>query len=314
MRQLKIITTLCLLTLSSFVFAKDVRVVSSIYPYQQIANAILTKPSELIVDSFISPHHYQVKPSDAKTIRDAEIFVWGGEVMTPQLARIVESRADDKVTIDASKLAGIYLIQLSEDDAHDHAEDEHNDDEHSHGGHDYDPHLWLSPDNAIVIATAIKDKMVMLDAENASIYEQNLQTFTQQLQQTSATIKTQLATTQGKKYFVFHNAYRYFEQAFGLKSAGVIKTDPSKLERSKALLELKQEMSKETGCLFIEPQFQQKLVEQLASDNIRIGVLDPIGYKGGKSTNLKDQTPLSQGYNEILLNLATSFVQCFTAT
>lgn len=305
MRKIKITMVVLLLNTLSTLLAKDTLVVSSIYPYQQIANAVLLKSSELVVDSFISPHHYQLKPSDAKKIREADIFIWGGAVMTPQLSRIVNSRDAGKITIDVSQLDNIHLITLDEEHTHEH---NHN---HADEEHHYDPHLWLSPNNATLIAATIKDKISILDASNGDQYQTRFNQFNQQLTETVKSIKVQLAPYQTKQYYVFHDAYRYFEQAFSIKSAGVIKTDPSKLERSGALLKLKQQMKagaeKGESCLFIEPQFRTTLAERLATADIKIGVLDPIGYQ-------QNQAHPSQGYTDILENLSLSFIQCFAAS
>lgn len=305
MRKIKITMAVLLLNALSTLLAKDILVVSSIYPYQQIANAVLLKPSELVVDSFISPHHYQLKPSDAKKIREADIFIWGGAVMTPQLSRIVNSRDAGKITIDVSQLDNIHLITLDKEHAHEHNHSHADDDHH------YDPHLWLSPNNATLIAATIKDKISALDASNGDQYQIRFNQFNQQLTETVKSIKVQLAPYQTKQYYVFHDAYRYFEQAFSIKSAGVIKTDPSKLERSGALLKLKQQMKagaeKGESCLFIEPQFRTTLAERLATADIKIGVLDPIGYQQNQAHPL-------QGYTDILENLSLSFIQCFAAS
>lgn len=286
--------------------AKEPQVAASIYPYQQIVNAIVLQPSDLVVDSYISPHNYQLKPSDAQKIREADIFIWGGEVMTPQLSGIVKSRSKAQVTIDVSKLADIHLIKLTAEEAHHH--DHNGEDNHDHdteANHDYDPHIWLSPHNAIVIATALQQQLAAIDSENRERYQANLEAFIDETNALQLKIKEQLKPYQKKNYFVFHDAYRYFGEAFAMQAAGVVKTDPSKLSRSKSLLLLKQEIG-DSDCLFIEPQFRQELVMQLVKNKLKIGTLDPIGYRQNADVN----TPNVKGYSQILEDMASALAKC----
>ncbi|MDT9046833.1 zinc ABC transporter substrate-binding protein, partial [Escherichia coli] len=84
-----------------------------------------------------------------------------------------------------------------------------------------DAHLWLAADNARVIAARMAADLTKLDAANAARYAANLQAFEARLDALDGRIRPRLAALQGKPYFVFHEAFDYFEAAYGLKHAGV---------------------------------------------------------------------------------------------
>lgn len=278
------------------------RVVSTIYPLQQIANAITGEQTGLIVDSYLSPHSYHSKPSDAKNLLEADVLLTVGEVLMPQLNSYIKQRKN-KITLQASQLPGIHLIQGHH---HHHEPDELGETrllykQPTHHDYQYDPHLWLSPDNAVVIATALAQQLTQLAPENQTHYDKNLQLFKQQIQQTLSSIKQQLENLELVPYFVFHDAYRYFENYFEISSAGVIRAHVGQSVRTKHLTELKARLDKlPIACLFREPQFQSSIVDKLAQHpNLVVATIDPVGY-----------TQPQKGYSKILTDIADALVYC----
>ncbi len=294
----KVLLSACLLS-SILTAAATPKVVSAIYPLQQIANAIVGEPTELVADSYLSPHDYSIKPSDAKKILDADLFIWSSEQMIPQLRAHVKRRTEQhKVTINASRLPDIQLITLNKQHKHEPGD--------SHNHHiTFDPHLWLSPSNAKVIATAIARKLSQIDADNEAHYQKNLKQFITQLDEETQTIKVAFAEKPPRPYFVFHDAYRYFEQAFGIKHIATIRAHAGQTPRARHLVELKQQLKNmPNACLFREPQFSSPLIERIVADsNVKVSTLDPIGYQKGEANK-------NDGYVRILHNIAMKLQSC----
>lgn len=306
------------------------RVVSSIYPLQQIANAIVGQPTELINDSYQSPHDYAVKPGDAKAINEADIVLWVRSGLIPQLHKYIARRSADKTTLTALELPEMKLLKRDHkhdhhhhgeeaehdehdehdehakdkhghhDDHDDHAKDEH--DDHHEEGFGYDPHVWLSTHNAEVIAKALATNLSRLDPDNTAFYEKNLQTFIADLQETKSHIIGNFESNPAPNYFVFHNAYAYFEDEFGVKHAGVVTMHGGQAPKAGVLAELKAQLKNTpNACLFREPQFDSKIVKRLAEGTkANIAVLNPIGYEKGKNI----------GYTTILRNIANQIATC----
>lgn len=267
-------------------------VVSTIYPLQQIANAIAGEPTTLLADSQLSPHSYHLKPKDMRTIAGADILVRVGDAMMPQLHNAVKNRDEKgKITITTAQLPDIQLIRTEHTPAFDK----------QHKGLNYDPHLWLSTDNARVIANAIAEALIASDADNEKRYRDNLQTFNAQLKQTHQDIHDAFAAQPPRPYFIFHDAYHYFENEFGIHHAGVIRAHAAQTPRTKQLVALKQKIAETpNACLFREPQFQSSLIDKLSADtDITVATLDPVGYQ-----------QQDNGYASILLTIAERLQRC----
>lgn len=290
------------------------KVISSIYPLQQIANAIVGEPTELLADSYLSPHDYTMTPTNVRAIHDAALFVWIGDAMMPQLHPYTAQRqANHKRTITASRLPDIHLITGREthnhhahsDHAHHHHEDEAHDKTQPAATLTYDPHLWLSTDNARVIAKAIAESLSQIDPDNKHRYAENLNQFINTVAQTKAQIADSLHSNPLPAYFVFHDAYHYFEDEFGIRHTGVIRAHAGQVLRTKHLSNLQKQLEKTpNACLFREPQFQSPLIDKLAtSDNVTVATLDPVGYRTDKDAG-------QSGYPAILSALATQLQRC----
>lgn len=312
------------------------RVVSSIYPLQQIANEITGENTELVADSYLSPHTYAVKPSDAYKVKNADIMLWIGASMMGQLDPYVAQRGVDKITITASQLPKIKLLEGHDHD-HDHDHDSHDKhDEHDHDNHaehddhdkdehdahqhddkadkhekhddkhdddfSYDPHLWLSTENAQVIATALTDELIKLDSTNADTYRRNLAAFIQKLDDTRTFISGNFESNPAPAYFIFHEAYAYFENEFGVEHIDVIRTHAAQAPKTRHLNELRKKIaSHPNACLFREPQFQSAIVDKLTADStVKVATLDPVGYEKDKNI----------GYTTILRNIAKQITAC----
>ncbi len=274
-------------------------IVASIYPLQQIANEISGQTTDLLADSYLSPHNYALKPSDVNKIIHADLVIWIGEAMMPQLGKYLGKRGKNKPTITASKLADIQLIK---GESHDEQHNENSHEDHAHNELSYDPHLWLSTHNAQVIAAAIAEALIKLDPTQKKTYQHNLKTFTQKLQQTHDDLLNTLTNTPPQPYFVFHDAYAYFEREFGVAPAAMIRLHAGQVPKTKHLVKLKKQLqSYQQVCLFSEPQFKSPLVKSLTQGtNVTVSTLDPLGYQADKQI----------GYSNILKNIAQRLIQC----
>jgi zinc transport system substrate-binding protein len=112
-----------------------------------------------------------------------------------------------------------------------------------------------------------------------------------------------LAPVKDKPFMVFHDAYQYFENRFGLTLAGSITVTPETAPGAARIDELKAKIA-EIGatCVFAEPNFQPTIVNAITEGSTaKAGVLDP---EGGALTEGPDL------YETLLRGLATSLVDC----
>ena len=97
---------------------------------------------DLIIPAGASPHEYQLKPSNAKSLEDADIVFWMGEDLTPWLEKGLSSLAQDAAVTSLLSVDGIELLSFREGalfEAHDH--DDHDDhDDHGKKAKKHDDH------------------------------------------------------------------------------------------------------------------------------------------------------------------------------
>lgn len=184
---------------------------------------------------------------------------------------------------------------------HDH--DHGHDHGHSHDG--ADPHIWLDPMNAKALVHEIEEVLVKADPANASKYQANAEALTARLDALIAETEAELAGLSDQGFIVFHDAYHYFENRFGIEAAGSITVSPEVMPGAERIGELRETVQNAGAvCVFSEPQFEPRLVATVIEGTpAKSGVLDPLG------ADLENGPDL---YFELINNMTTSFKECLT--
>ena len=195
-----------------------------------------------------------------------------------------------------------------EDDRHD--EDDDHDHEHDHGHlHEHgavDFHIWLDPENAVLMVSAIIDALAEADPPNAATYEANGDALIDRLDALIAEIDAALAPIRDKPFIVLHDAYRYFEDRFDLNAAGSITVNPERAPGVQRIAEIRDKV-RELGevCVFAEPQFDSRVIDVVTEGTAaRSGTIDPLG------ATIEDGPEL---YFTLIRDLAESFKECLAA-
>ena len=288
----------------------QVQVLTSIKPLQLIAAAIQDGQGEpqVLLPPGASPHYFVLRPSDAKRLDKADLFYWIGPDLENFLPRLLKQRSQLSVAV--QNLPELQLQYFAEEHQHGHGhEDEHTDDlvehDHNHQPGAVDAHLWLLPHNARVIAQRMSTDLSKLDPSNANQYAANLQAFNQRLDRLDQQLKTQLKPLQGKSFFVFHEAFNYFEHAYGLEHAGVFALSGELQPGAKHVSQMRERLQQAgPSCVFSEPPMQPRLAQTLAAGlPVTLAELDALG----------SQAPVSAtGYEQLLENLAAQFSACLS--
>jgi zinc/manganese transport system substrate-binding protein len=88
------------------------------------------------------------------------------------------------------------------------------------------PHFSLNPDNILIIAKAISQKLCELDPESASLYQTNIAEFARIWGQKMKEWTDKMEPLKGVKIVEYHKVYDYFLRRFGLVIAGTIEPLP----------------------------------------------------------------------------------------
>ncbi len=192
----------------------------------------------------------------------------------------------------------------SHEDAHGH-HDEHAEAaghaDHDHGAHD--PHIWLDPHNAAAIVRAVSAVLSEADPGNAGAYAANADAALARLDALEAELAATLAPVRDLPFVVFHDGYRYFEEAFGLRAAGAISMSDARMPSAARLSEVRDRVEElGAACVAAEPQFDPGLVEAVAAGaDVRTAVLDPLGTSLAPGPDL---------YAEMMRDLAGALAGC----
>ncbi|TLP54134.1 MULTISPECIES: zinc ABC transporter substrate-binding protein [Pseudomonas] len=280
----------------------EVRVLTSIKPLQQIAAAVQdgVGSPDVLLPPGASPHHYALRPSDVRKVGDADLLYWIGPDMENFLPRVLGGRSKPSVAVQS--LPGMQLRHFGED-SHSHDEADHDDHDHDHRPGSLDAHLWLSSVNARVIATKMAADLAAADPANAARYQANLKQFVERLDALDVRIKQRVAGIADKPYFVFHEAFDYFEAAYGLKHTGVFSV-ASEVQPGAQHVAAMRKRLQEVGktCVFSEPPLRPRLAETLTTGlPVRLAELDALG-----GTDPVD----GKGYERLLEKLGGDLAGC----
>ncbi|HBL4689123.1 zinc ABC transporter substrate-binding protein ZnuA [Citrobacter sedlakii] len=284
--------------------AANAAVVASLKPVGFIASAIAdgVTETEVLLPDGASEHDYSLRPSDVKRLQGADLVVWIGPEMEAFMEKPV-SKIPQAKQVTIAHLNDVKPLLMKGEDEHDHdpAHGEKGDAHHHHG--EYNMHLWLSPEIARSTAVAIHEKLVELMPQSRAKLDANLKDFEAQLAATDKQVGNELAPLKGKGYFVFHDAYGYYEKHYGLTPLGHFTVNPEIQPGAQRLHEIRTQLVEQKAtCVFAEPQFRPAVVEAVArGTSVRMGTLDPLG------TNIKLG---KTSYSAFLSQLANQYASC----
>ena len=186
---------------------------------------------------------------------------------------------------------------------HDGHDDHKDHDGHAHAEDGVDPHIWLSPENAKAMLHHIAHVLGEIDPNHAAVFENNAEQAITQVDRLSMAIKTELSPHKGAEFIVFHDAYHYFEEAFGLQAAGAISINPERMPGAQRVVEIRSLLADDhIKCVFTEPQFEAKIVRTILEGTDRKAIeIDPLGSALPSGPGL---------YFELLDAMKSSFLSC----
>tara|TARA_A100000164_G_scaffold352006_1_gene357269 strand:+ start:1054 stop:2019 length:966 start_codon:yes stop_codon:yes gene_type:complete len=295
----------------------EISVVTSIKPLHSLTSYIMegVGEPELIIDGVASPHNFQIKPSHAKMLQNADLVIWIGEDLESFLPTALKSIPKDAVVFELLDQSGLKKLKFREKnifeghDDHGHDEnakkeddhDDHGHDDHGHGHGSFDPHIWLDPANAKVIVKKITNQLSKIDKDNASKYKANSKKVIKDLDGLIKEVKNDI--NKDASFVVFHDAYQYFEKRFGLNVIGALTVNPDVMPGAEQLSEIREVIEHEKAkCIFSEPQFNPNIINSIASDTgVKTGVLDPLGANIDKGKGM---------YFQLIKDMSGSLKEC----
>lgn len=228
--------------------SKKLKIVTTIYPeYDWVSNIIKGKEERfdlsILMTSGVDLHNFQPSAKDILDIGTADLFIYvGGES---------DKWADGAIRQAANKnLKSINLMELlkdkvkveelkegMEEEEHHHDEEEgeehEGEEEHHEEEIEYDEHVWLSLENAMIVCAYLKNEIASLDSENATVYENNLQAYVLELKNLNEEYKNVVSTAK-RKVLLFGDRFpfRYMVDDYGLNYFAAFKGCAAETEAS----------------------------------------------------------------------------------
>nr|WP_317332903.1 metal ABC transporter substrate-binding protein [uncultured Romboutsia sp.] len=262
----------------------SIKVVTSFYPMYLLASNVVKDIDNVELINMTNSatgclHDYSLTTDNIKLLEDCDIFIINGAGMESFLDKVLKQKPDLKI-IDASK--GIELIKsdyMDESDNHDHDHDE-----------EYNPHVWLSVENAIKQVENIKNKLIEYNSINKDKYSQNAKEYIEQLSNLDNKIHSELDNIENKNIVTFHEAFPYFAKEYGLNIVGVVQREAGSEPSAKELQETIEKIKNlDVKAICVEPQYSTKAAETISKEtNVKVYTLDPIVTEEYKNSSYID--------------------------
>ena len=226
-------------------------------------------------------HHFQPRPSEARAVGAARVFVINGLGLEGWAERLAGSAGFAGKGVVASKGVRVLAGGHAHGHGHGHA--------HSHGGgKEPDPHCWQDVANMRIYAANIRDGLAAADPANAQDYAARASALIARLDALDAEIRAMLAPIPRaqRRVVTTHEAFRYYADAYGvdfLAPRGISsEAEPSARAFADLIAQIKRERIR---ALFLEHGMAPRLLEQLSRETgVRVGgtlYADSLSPPGG---------------------------------
>jgi zinc transport system substrate-binding protein len=208
-------------------------------------------------------------------------------------ARVLELMARREVRTLPARRGGAWEMHDGDDD---------------HGGEQHaDPHIWLAPDNALAIIATVAEALAAVDPANGTRYAANARAVARRIRALDGELAQRLASVRTRRYLVFHDAYRYFEDHYRLSPLGAVSVVAGRAPGARRLIRLRRLAKRaDVRCIFREPQFAPAAVATIrAGTGLAEAVLDPLGA---------DIPPGPDHWFALMRNLADGLVSCLSGS
>ena len=245
----------------------------SIAPYSYFIREIAGNDFNvnIMVPPGSNPHIYEPYPGQISRLRKSVAYISNGFLgfETTWLDRFYEmNKTMRKLSL------GDKIDQIVPSDKHEG--------EHSEGA---DPHYWVSPACAQIMASEVKDLLCQLNPPERQKYQANCDSLIAKIKATDAKAKSLFAGFPGESFMIYHPNLAYLARDYGLKEIAVEfegkEPPPSRL---KELIDIA--ASKNIKTIFVQREYDSKNAREIARQiGGHVAVIDPLSENWLKSTN-----------------------------
>ena len=226
---------------------------------------------EVVVDHLIEvgeiPETFQPTDRRVTTVaRSALFFRIGVEAENGPWLKALEDGGLEVVDL----RHGIELLEMVCRDDEEEGSDEVEEEEAK------DPHTWLSPRRLAIMAGTVARHLARVDPAGAAGYQERATEVATRLEALDQELRDRLAPVEGRAFFVFHPAWGYFADDYGLEQVAIEVEGKEPSERELTQLVRR---AREVGIrtLFVQPQVRSATPGILArAVGAKVEILDPL--------------------------------------
>jgi len=254
------VVLLVLLTACAAPPSSHLRIATSFFPLYDLTKAIVGNQAEAysLVPAGTEPHEYEPSPSDSRHVAESAAFVTMGVEFAPFEDKLANAAERVKII-----RAGTDVPLITSGDV-------------------TDPHIWLSPKNAKIMAQNIAQGIIALDSVNAAEYEQNAQELQKQLDSLDADFTAGLAGCQKHTVLVSHNAFSYLGRDYGFETIHISGLEP---ETEPTPMQIKDivDTAKRNDLHYVfyeelvDPRVAQTIAEEVGAKTLELSPLEGSG-------------------------------------
>lgn len=199
--------------------AESVEIIATLFPQYDFAKA-LTKDMDAVSIRLLMPpgteaHNYEPTPKDLADIQSADVFIYTSFAMEPWVEKMLTQIGPNTIVIDATKGVEYKTADALGLDVHEAHADETGSDAHDHEG--IDPHVWLDPENAAIMAKNVADGIRQVMPDKAAAIDASLQAYQSELKTLDQKIADRLSQFKQREIiFAGHFAFGYFSSKYNL--------------------------------------------------------------------------------------------------
>ncbi|MBR0082161.1 MAG: zinc ABC transporter substrate-binding protein [Clostridia bacterium] len=198
-----------------------IRIVTTIFPeYDWVRNVLGDNPANIevtmLLDTGVDLHSFQPTAADILTVSACDLFIYvGGESDDWVKDALQESGRENRIVINLLDVLGDAVkeeevVEGMQEEAHDEADGEEEEVE-------YDEHVWLSLQNAVVLTESISEAIQKIDPDHAETYRRNATAYTEKLNALDTEFRS-VTENAPQKTLLFGDRFpfRYLTDDYGL--------------------------------------------------------------------------------------------------
>lgn len=270
------------------------KILTSIRPLALLVQDIVgdTAEVEVLLPGGASPHHYNLRVSDVRQIRNADIVIWLGPEFERFLQRAVEQRGEGGSMM-LTTVKGLHWPA-----ADDKVVQHHHDDRDGR-----DMHIWMDPVNGARLLDAIAARLSKLRPALAPQFSSNLESAKAELALTTSAVARELAPLSDHGFGVSHDGFRHFVDRFGLNQLAAVSTMPDQGVSARHMATTVKALQ-DARCLVVEAGDPPASVARLQRlFKLPTVAADPLALNPGIDS-----------YAAFIASLGQSFSQCLKQT